>query len=105
MHAARLTPAKLRRRVAGQWMLTARPAADHAWHVGGVTGIVSEKLTYLPSYLAMLCTVCVFHTVRVFHAYTYGTYRTRTVRTIRVRYDFLYHTLMVIPYTYMFCIA
>ena len=30
----------------------------------------------------------------------YGTYHTRTVRTIRVWYVFLYHTGMVVPYTY-----
>ena len=29
-------------------------------------------------------------------------YHTRTVRTIRVWYVFLYHTRMVVPYAYMF---
>ena len=39
-----------------------------------------------------------------FIPYAYGTYRTRTVRTIRVWYVFLYHTRdhtrMVVPYAY-----
>ena len=35
-----------------------------------------------------------------FIPYAYGTHRTRTVRTIRVWYVFLYHTRMVVPYAY-----
>ena len=35
-----------------------------------------------------------------FIPYAYGTYRMRTVRTIRVWYVFLYHTRMVVPYAY-----
>ena len=45
-----------------------------------------------------VCICCVPYAY--FIPYAYGTYRTRTVRTIRVWYVFLYHTRMVVPYAY-----
>ena len=44
------------------------------------------------------CICCVLYAY--FIPYAYGTYRTRTVCTIRVWYVFLYHTRMVVPYAY-----
>ena len=46
-------------------MLTARPAADHhAWHVGGVTGIVSEELAYLATPFRISIVISVIRNVK-----------------------------------------
>ena len=65
---------------------------------GGINrnGLFIKLIDLTLAVLKLLCTVCVFHTI----PYAYGTYRTRTVRTIRVWYVFLYHTRMVVPYAY-----
>ena len=66
-------------------MLTARPAADHAWHVGGVTG----RRTCLPSYLATPFRISIIISVIYNEKHVFA--RTKLSRHVCVTLNCLYN--------------